>query len=308
MKQIDRLNLISTIGRKLQAQMSYSDIDVYLAGFGIDSKGFQPSANSKWVYVKELLANASIELIIKIADDLEIEHNYSQINTVEASCWRPGHFRLFLSHLSSFKIQASRLQTFLKKYSISAFVAHEDIEPSKEWLNEIEAALYTMDALAALIMPGFKESNWCDQEVGVAVGRGVLIIPVRKGMDPYGFIGKYQGIQASGKTVSEVAENIFQTIINSPKTRNKMIRCLCAGISQSLSPDDAIEKLKLLNDQKSLPADHLENLKIEVKENDTLMTSSELLSNLNELLDKNGIESINQIESNENENWDDVPF
>ena len=52
-----------------------------------------------------------------------------------------------------------------------------------------------MDALAAILTPGFNESKWTDQEVGVAVGRGSLIIPIRKGMNPYGFIGKYQGMQ-----------------------------------------------------------------------------------------------------------------
>jgi hypothetical protein len=108
-----------------------------------------------------------------------------------------AYFKLFISHLSNHKKKASDLQKVLKRYGISSFVAHEDIEPSKEWQNEIENALHTMDALTAILMDGFKESNWCDQEIGFALGKGVLIIPIKKDINPYGFIGKYQAIQAT---------------------------------------------------------------------------------------------------------------
>jgi uncharacterized protein YfkK (UPF0435 family) len=79
MRKIDRMNLISKIGRELQSQMSYKDIDVYLQGFGIDSKKATSTINSKWVYVKELLASESDNTIIKIADELKIEHDYKNI-------------------------------------------------------------------------------------------------------------------------------------------------------------------------------------------------------------------------------------
>jgi len=235
MKVLERINLLDRIGRELQSRMSYSDIDVYLGAFGVDCKDFQPSTNSKWVYVKELLSDADESLLIKIANDLEIDHNYSSSIPKEATFWKAGYFRLFLSHLASFKVQTAKLQNALKKYAISSFVAHEDIEPSKEWQLEIETALHTMDAMAVLLMPGFKESNWCDQEVGVAVGRDVLIIPVRKGMDPYGFIGKYQGIQANNKTVGQVAHEIFETVAASQKTRSKILRSLSNAITQSIN-------------------------------------------------------------------------
>jgi TIR domain len=233
MRVIERISLLDRIGRELQSRMGYTDIDVYLTAYGVDCKNYQPSTNSKWVYVKELLANADENLLIQIADDLEIGHNFSRAAPKEATVWKAGQFKLFLSHLVSFKVQTARLQQVLRKYAISSFVAHEDIEPSKEWQIEIEVALHTMDAMAVLLMPGFKESNWCDQEVGVAVGRNVLIIPVRKGLDPYGFTGKYQGIQAINKSVADVAKEIFEVIIKSPKTRGKIIGSLANTISQS---------------------------------------------------------------------------
>lgn len=307
MKQLDRYNLIDKIGRDLQARMGYSDIDVYLTGFGIDCKGFQPSTNSKWVYVKELLADKENDLIIKIANDLELEHNFSSSLAREATCWKSGYFRLFISHLSSFKVQASRLQTFLRKYAISAFVAHEDIEPSREWQIEIESALHTMDAFTALLIPGFKESNWCDQEIGVAVGRDVLIIPVRKGLDPYGFIAKYQAIQGSGRTVGQVAECIFSAIVNSPKTRQKMIRCLCGVIAQSTSVDEAIEKLALMKLINNIPSSILNQFQLDIIDNEIITNSELFLEMANEIFERNGFEPIRK-SSALSPKLDDVPF
>jgi len=86
--------------------------------------------------------------------------------------------------LSAFKKTTGQLQTALRSYGVSAFVAHVDIEPTREWMSEIEAGLHSMDALVAILMPGFKESNWTDQEVGVAVGRGVLVIRSCVGLNP----------------------------------------------------------------------------------------------------------------------------
>lgn len=93
--------------------------------------------------------------------------------------WRPGAFRLFLSHVSAHKALVSKLKTELSNVGISAFVAHEDIEPSAEWQAQIEVALRSMHAMAALITPDFHTSKWTDQEVGFALGRGTLVIPVR---------------------------------------------------------------------------------------------------------------------------------
>jgi hypothetical protein len=202
--------------------MSYADITTYLKANGIDISKPTSGVNSKWVYTKELLADAPAETVLRIADELGIPHTYAVTatkETVEATFWEAHHFRLFLSHLSTFKKTTGALQAALRRYGISAFVAHVDIEPTREWQDEIEAGLFSMDALVAILMPGFKESNWTDQEVGVAIGRGVLVIPIIRGLTPYGFIGKYQGLQANGMTVPQVAEQVFGILVAAPKTR-----------------------------------------------------------------------------------------
>jgi hypothetical protein len=117
----------------------------------------------------------------------------------------------------------------LNEYAISGFVAHEDIEPSKEWMQEIERALFSMNCICAIVTPDFINSAWCDQEVGVAIGRKVLVIPIRKGADPYGLFGKYQGIQSKNKDSKKIAEEIFGIVSTNEKTKNiycEMVRNL----------------------------------------------------------------------------------
>jgi len=309
MKALERINLIDRIGRELQSRMGYSDIDVYLGAYGIETKDFQPSANSKWVYVKELLANTDENIILNIAEELELGHNYSSNTPKEATFWKAGHFKLFLSHLASFKSNTARLQQALKKYAITSFVAHEDIEPSKEWQIEIESALHTMDAMAVILMTGFKESNWCDQEVGFAVGKDVLIIPIRKGIDPYGFIGKYQGIQAMNKNIGEVADEVFQTIVKSPKTRGKILNSLSNAISQSTEIEDATDKVLLLQSAKNIPKEILNNIKESVAENKILINSNSFIKSINELFSKHDIENLNVGGVTVSNEWDDdIPF
>ena len=165
-----------------------------------------------------------------------------------------------------------------------------------------------MDALAAILMEGFKESNWCDQEVGVAVGRDVLIVPVRRGLDPYGFIGKYQGIQALNKTVGEVAEQIFLTIVKSPKTREKMLNSLVNAAAQSTDIEEAINKTNILKSLESVPTETLESLKNRVSDNTILAESKKFLSATNALLSKFGVQKILPQAQVQQEEWDDIPF
>lgn len=108
--------------------------------------------------------------------------------------WGDGGFRLFLSHKTSVKKEAAELKDRLGLFGIAAFVAHEDIHPTKAWQDEIENALASMDGFIALMTKDFHDSDWTDQEVGYALARGVPILAVRLDLDPYGFIGKFQAV------------------------------------------------------------------------------------------------------------------
>lgn len=157
----------------------------------------------------------------------------------EPAFWLRDHFKLFVTHVAAEKAYATAIARSLAEYGISGFVAHEAIEPTKEWEDEIILALNTMDALAALLTPGFESSKWTGQEVGVAIGRGALVIPIRMGLDPYGFVGRFQAIAGVGKDAARIATEIAQVLAAHQQTRLKMAHAIVTAFEQSISFADA---------------------------------------------------------------------
>jgi hypothetical protein len=313
MKNLERIELIDIIGRELQARMTFSEIDAYFKSYKIDVNGFE-KGNSKWLYVKDILPNCSEKIILEIASELKItpnsvENDFEVDGFIDASFWKPGYFRLFISHITSFKDKASLLKNELEKYGISAFVAHEDIEPIKQWQDEIEKGLFTMDALCALLVPGFKESNWTDQEIGVAIGRKILIIPIIKGLDPYGFIGKYQGYKTANKKVHQVAESIFDIICKNPKTKNKYLNISIELFLLSNSKEEALNRIKILNRLDSITEEKAAVMYNRVTDNQNL-NDKDVIKEFSKLFDKFKLKKITSADFNKSTFAvdDDLPF
>ena len=156
----------------------------------------------------------------------------------EEGLWGDGALRVFISHVTKDKEFAASLKVSLERRGMASFVAHEDIEPMREWELEIERALFSMDVLVALLTEGFSESKWTDQEVGVAVGRRVPIVPIRMGKDPYGFMAKYQAIPGSDRA-SGVADSIFRYVLSSEGLRVFGNDMLIAALSKAGSFDSS---------------------------------------------------------------------
>ena len=103
-------------------------------------------------------------------------------------------YHIFLSHshldLDMVKVFAEEL----KLYGFKVFVAHSDIRVSDEWLKVIEKELNSCKIFIAFLTANFKESNWCDQESGIAYMNNMKIIPLNCDgkTNSYGFINKYQ--------------------------------------------------------------------------------------------------------------------
>jgi len=106
---------------------------------------------------------------------------------------------------------------------MSAFVAHNDIEPTAEWQIEIETALSTCDLLVAIFHPGFVDSKWCDQEIGYALGRGIPVFTVKCGQDPHGFVGRFQSFNGNGKAPVAIAEDILVAALHHKILQDRMV-------------------------------------------------------------------------------------
>lgn len=310
MRRIERFNLIDRVARELQARMTYADIDAFLKSFGVDTKKKTSGINSKWIFAKELLAEAGDTLVIQLAQELEIPHGHTvsagQVHE-ESRFWVPGYLRLFISHLSEHKLKATRLKDALKKYAVSCFVAHEDINPTLEWQGEIEKALASMDALAAILTPGFHDSNWTDQEVGFALGRGTLVVPLRDGLDPYGFVGKLQGVPSQGRTVAQVADAVFQALASNSATKNKMASALVDQVVAAPTSVLGLQFFRSLRRVETLSESHLERLRDNVGGNSALGTDVTFVQELNAMLGERDLEPFVYAGKGESPD-DEIPF
>jgi hypothetical protein len=171
------------------------------------------------------LRGVSPDVLLKIAEELEINVPSSQrAAAMVPKNWKnTSLFRIFISHISKDKDKAMRLKECLAPYGISGFVAHEDIHPTLEWQNEIERALFAMDAFIAIHTPGFSASYWTQQEIGFAVARSVKIISFKMGEDPTGFISKHQAMPRRQRTAEEIAKEIDSLLSTDEMTATKLL-------------------------------------------------------------------------------------
>lgn len=160
--------------------------------------------------------------------------------------WNTRNFRVFISHISKNKASAGKLQKALLPYSISAFVAHSDIEPTKEWENEIINALDISDGMVALLHKGFHQSKWTDQEIGYGIARRILVISVSFGETPYGFMGRYQALPGFGKSYEQLSEEIYRIFLTNPLTNRRMAEVLVNNFIDSSSFDMAKKTMAAL--------------------------------------------------------------
>ncbi|MGD0712967.1 MAG: toll/interleukin-1 receptor domain-containing protein [Gaiellaceae bacterium] len=210
MKPGERVTTITKIAAAL-GERNWSEVDLTLEQFGMpisDSWSGDP-----YSYVVEHIKGASDENLLELHDflfpgDASVPGSTRAHEEDAGGIWEPGYFRLFIAHSSLQTLEVGELKVALRDYGIDGFVAHADIEPTQEWRDVIEVALRTCEAFAAYLTPDFHPSMWTDQEIGVALARGILVIPIRKGATPYGFMGKYQALPGANKGAARLAQDI----------------------------------------------------------------------------------------------------
>jgi hypothetical protein len=253
-----RLDLKKRIAASL-SQQEWRDVDLTLGEFGF-STGAKGS-ESREDYILRMLAAAPThrdDSLVQLdaylhptkppEGDPETD---SDAFDDPANPWTGG-FRLSISHIHDNARHAGALREELAKRSIDAFVAHDSIKPTEEWVNVIECALRTCDGCAALLAPGFKESDWTDQEVGACVARGVLVIPIEYGLMPYGFLERYQALPVADRQQAELALAIFELLVRKEQSRDAMAWTLVKRWANTRSFDAARENYAFL---KTIPRD-----------------------------------------------------
>jgi hypothetical protein len=159
-------------------------------------------------------------------------------------------FRLFISHTHPHAGFAGDMSKHLAKFGIECFVAHEDIKPSEKWQEVIESALLTCHAATALVTKDFRQSVWCDQEVGFCLARALVIVPLMVGIEPHGFLASFQAVKLPGTRARweawRAAEEVFDILAKRPETQERMVPCVVRRYSASYSYDNSRAAYALL--------------------------------------------------------------
>ena len=227
MRTQEKINLIDNIAEKLNTK-TYHHKRLFFQDCGIDISW--DDYNNIDLY--ESLLNAAEKKLITLAEELEISPNLATLSKEYPKNWEnETGLKAFISHSSKRKDSAHNLKNSLKSHNIIGFVAHDDIAPSREWQEQIEKALNTMDIFISIHCENYNQSPWCQQEMGFAIARDVDIIPIKfkskTGEDilPNGFAGKIQAMPANelnlltNKIVNTVRESkkigkLYNTSIN----------------------------------------------------------------------------------------------
>lgn len=227
----------------------------------------------------------------------------------EKRIWKSGRIRLFLSHVSRIKLGASELKKALIPYGIDAFVAHSDIQPTLEWLREIEFALRSMHMLCALVTEDFTKSLWTDQEVGFALGRGVPVVPISCGAVPYGLLGKHQALSADVNHLNLAAGAVADIVAQQEALRPQLTDGLVDAVCESISFQYAKDGLRLL----SKVSKHLNDAQIirlleAVRDNSQVRDAHGVPTQIRSIANKRGVKLPAKVEQDSGDFDPDIPF
>jgi hypothetical protein len=278
MRRGDRIELLKKLADRLAADdYSWEDRRLVLYQFG-----FRVSDPHEWegtarAYLIWHLEDANDETLVELDEYL---FSGSSRETLDAANlpWESGAFRLFISHTSPNAALAGELRGYFAPWRIDAFVAHVDVEPVREWEHVIEAALSSCHALAALVTDDFVRSKWCDQEVGYCLARHIPIVPVRHGVDPHGFIAKFQAARvAQPGTAPWIADGIFRALARHAAVRELMVAPVVHRFATTRSYEGARANFPLLQE---LPAEAWTRELVDIAERATQVNSQLKNANL----------------------------
>jgi TIR domain len=266
-----RIKILKEVSNQLKDD-EWPEIDLVLTQFQLPTQ--YRWEGTKAAYVLEMANAATDDVLNSLAEHFDLSAAVPGTPAVlHPSFWKEGTLKVFISHLAVHRKFAGELQAELAKLGISAFVAHNDIEPASEWQTEIEKALATCDSLVALLHSDFHKSNCTDQEIGFAMGRGVPIFSVRAGQDPYGFIGRFQAFQGAGKAAYALAYELFNAFRKHKQTQDMMPEILITLLENSKSFDKARTRTGFLEEVESWKTSFTSRLRSAIKNNSQISGS-----------------------------------
>lgn len=208
-------------------------------------------------YISQVRLIADLDRI----GDWRSGENPLQASTSDVSrIWKEGHFRLFLSHSSTDKEFGANLKENLERVRIDAFIAHETIEPDLPWQQEIKLGLASCHALMFIATDASNQSWWCQQEIGWALGRGILVTSYMLEKEPVGFANGLQGWKVPKHDLLKIREKLLTKFAKEDRTEPAMREPLVQLIQASNTAKQIDYTLNYVDLLKSLSQEQLERV------------------------------------------------
>jgi len=99
------------------------------------------------------------------------------------------------------------------------------------------------------------------------MGRGILVVTIKFGEDPYGFMGRFQALNGSGKRPVDLANEIFGILLNHKQTSRRMSEALVSMLENSDSFAAAKANIALVEQAKYCDASLADRLRAVIAEN-----------------------------------------
>lgn len=219
-----RIETIRTVRDTLESY-DYQDQSLYLQGYG-----YQPIDGYNDFSIQDSLVQGDDdEKLLQLASHLRGEEAKS-----DDAAAGPRPLSIFASHLNAHRELVAQYKQQFERYGISLFVAHDSITPDEEWANEIRRTLGTADCGLVFLHEGFRDSQWCDQEVGWLLGRQVAVPILIFGQHaPYGPMGMKQGLKVGTRPPHVIVPEVLDIYRRHSDLAPKLVESFIVGLERT---------------------------------------------------------------------------
>lgn len=221
-------------------------------------------------------------------DKLESE-NKTKTTTVTNSNMKKSP-TVFVSHSINDLDIVKRIKSWLEYVGISVFIAHQDIEPAKDFDIEIIEQLKSSLIFVPLLTKNFKKSEWCDQEAGMAIATNSIILPIKIDNDPHGFMNKKNALRWNDDmpSITDLAKSIlsYLSLEEQKRIRHELLK-EGGTFSSCGSYDKAGLLSNIISDFSDLTITEMKIIAESVITNDQIYASRSARPNLVSIFKKN---------------------
>ncbi len=113
-----------------------------------------------------------------------------------------------------------------------------------------------------------------------------MVIPVRMGLDPYGFIGIIQGLNVSVSHTEILATEIVALLLNNKLTSETMKDALVVALEKAMNYKGAIAASKALEKIDYLSQKQVSRIELSSKNNDQVANATGVLGRIQNIVKK----------------------